>query len=70
MDDIYLHIFTLLKKMKAYRIMGAVMQSVQDFLANRTFQVKVGEELSGPRSVLSGVPQGSVLGPHHFYLYK
>ena len=50
--------------------MGAVMQSVQDFLANRTFQVKVGEELSGPRSVLSGVPQGSVLGPHHFYLHK
>lgn len=32
------------------------------FLTSRTMAVKVGQDLSGPRVVLGGVPQGSILG--------
>ena len=53
----------LLNKLEGYGITGAVLESIKDFLANRTFQVKIGDGLSRPRNVPSGVPQGSVLGP-------
>ena len=35
---------------------------VSSFLTSRTMAVKVGQELSKPRVVLGGVPQGSILG--------
>ena len=35
---------------------------VASFLTSRTMSVKVGQELSRPRIVLGGVPQGSILG--------
>ena len=39
-----------------------VLQLIASFLTSRTMSVKVGQEVSAPRIVLGGVPQGSILG--------
>ena len=36
---------------------------IENFLTNRTFRVRVGTELSDPEKVVSGIPQGTCLGP-------
>ena len=35
----------------------------KNFLTNRTFRVRVGEKLSDEENVVSGIPQGTCLGP-------
>ncbi|KAH7954543.1 hypothetical protein HPB49_019687 [Dermacentor silvarum] len=45
---------------------GCLRRFISAFLTGRTFRVRVGQELSEPRDIMTGVPQGSVLSPFLF----
>nr|XP_050041161.1 uncharacterized protein LOC126538348 [Dermacentor andersoni] len=49
-----------------FGITGSLRRFVSAFLAGRTFRVRVGQALSTPRVIATGVPQGSVLSPFLF----
>ena len=59
----------LIKQLDRYGIRGQLLHWIQDFLTNRTQRVRINDELSNSTRVLSGVPQGSVLGPVLFLIY-
>jgi hypothetical protein len=59
----------LLNKLKFYGVCGKINQWIRNFLTTRTQKVVCDGVASQPQRVLSGVPQGTVLGPLLFLLY-
>ena len=59
----------LMSKLESYGISGKVKQWIKSFLTGRSQTVKVNNDESPPAPVISGIPQGSVLGPLLFVLY-
>ena len=59
----------LLLKLKAHGFGDGIIDWIEQWLTDRTQRVVVDVEVSNWKSVMSGLPQGSVLGPLLFLIY-
>ena len=56
-------------KLKAYGVEGNIATWITEYLSNRSQVVLVNGEKSVPANVISGIHQGTVLGPLLFVIY-
>jgi len=59
----------LIAKLKAYNWDNTAVKLISDYLTNRKQKVKINGNLSEWEDILTGVPQGSILGPLLFNIY-
>ena len=59
----------LIKKLERFGIRGNSLRWFESYLSNRYQYVSIGSSLSQCLPILTGVPQGSILGPLLFLLY-
>ena len=59
----------LMKKVYQFGIRGKLYTWIENFISNRYQQVLVDGKLSRKEKVISGVPQGTVIGPLLFLIY-
>ena len=59
----------LICKLKTYRIDGDLLKLLMNYLEDRKQRVVLNEQIPSWKNILSGVPQGSVLGSILFLIY-
>lgn len=59
----------VLEKLRDFGVRGICHKLFSDYLTNRTQYVKIENFLSDPKTVLCGLPQGTVLAPIMFIIY-
>ena len=59
----------LIRKLAAYGVTGKILRWIETFLTDIKQRVYVEGSLSNWEDVLSGIPQGSVLGPTLFVVF-